>query len=180
MAFPVTHSPITSNGTSHKLHHLQPFKIALPEQRGPEQDLVLRVSFHSHVYSQAYDGEPTVEAIFLDEAGKRRAFCPVRYGSCLTLPARCESFILGNGLTFESKDRNARNHLTVCDNPSKDGNKYHIYFELLPSSSRGIDVEFVVKSAFDKEYVAAHHRRREHIRRFIRQCHFKQERVPRP
>lgn len=178
MTFPVTHSPITSNGSSHKLHHLQPFKISLPEQRGPEQDLVVRVSFHSHVYSQTYDGAATVEAVFPDEAGKRRVFCPVRYASCLLLPGLCENFILNNGLTFESKDRNARNHLAVCDDPSTNGYKYHIYFELLPSSSRGIDVEFVVKSAFDKEYVAAHHRRREHIRRFIKQCHFRQERVP--
>ena len=47
-----------------------------------------------------------------------------------------------------------------------------------PSKIAGVHVEFVVKSAYDKEYVAAHHKRREHVKRFLRQCHFKQERVP--
>lgn len=178
MTFPVTHQPILSNGTTHKLHHLQPFKVTLVDHIAAGQDLVVRVSFHSHVYSQSYSGGITAEFVFLDEGGKSRAFCPLRYTSCLSLDTLCTQFLQNNGLTFESKDRNQRNHLTVVGDPTIDGMKYHIYYELMPSKTAGVNVEFVVKSAYNKDYVAAHHKRREHVKRFLRQCHFKQERVP--
>jgi len=178
LTFPVTHQPILSNGTTHKLHHLQPFKVTLADQIAPGQDLIVRVSFHSHAYSQAHDRSPTVEAVFLDEGGKSRVFCPIRYKAYLSLHTLCTQFLLNNGLTFESKDRNQRNHLTIAGDPTTDGVKYHVYYELMPSKTAGVNVEFVVKSAYDKEYVAAHHKRREHVKRFLRQCHFKQERVP--
>lgn len=177
MAFPVLHAPLASNGNKYTMHHLTPFRIKLAGKGAPGCDLTVRVSYHSHVYSKT-DSPAATELRFVDEGGKWREFCTVRYALCLGLPAQCHDLVMLNFPSWESEDNGGRNNMAVSEAQPASGTKYLIFYELFPSEAEGIDVEFVVKSAYEKPFDAARTGRRQKIHALLRTVLFTKTRMP--
>jgi hypothetical protein len=177
MAFPVQHSPITSGKTKYSLHHLQPFSIKLAGKGKDGLDLTIRVSYHSHVYSKTYTDE-AVGHKFQDEGGKWREFCVDRYKLCLNLPSICADMLNQNYPSWESEDGGSKNNMAVSEANPTSGFKYLIFYELFPSAAEGVDVELVVKSAYEKQFDASRTGKRQKVIALARSVLFTGRRVP--
>lgn len=177
MAFPVLHSPITSGGTKYSLHHLQPFVVKLDGKGKDGKDLSVRVSYHSHVYSKADSPEATGHR-FQDEGGKWREFCTDRYTLCVDLPTICSDMVNLNFPSWESEDNGGKNHLAVSDATPSAGTKYLVFYELLPSETQGIDIELVVKSAYEKPFDPTRIKRRYKVQMLLRTVLFSGSKLP--
>lgn len=159
------------------MHHLQPQTIKLEGKGRDGDDLIVRVSYHSHVYSKA-DSAAAVELRFLDEGGKMREFCTERYGWCLDLPSACKSMVVENYPSWPSEDGGGRNNMAVTEATPTSGVRYHIFYEIFPSQSEGIDLELVVKSAYEKEFDASRTGRRTKVHALLRGSFFNDRRIP--
>lgn len=177
MAFPVIHSPITSRQVRYSVHHLQPQTIKLEGKGKDGHDLAVRVSYHSHVYSKA-DSEDATELRFLDEGGKMREFCTARHGWSLGLPDACRSMVVDNYPSWPSEDGGGRNNMTVTEAAPTSGVRYLIFYEIFPSQAKGIDLELVVKSAYEKEFDASRTGRRKKLHALLRESLFNDRRIP--
>lgn len=173
----VVHKPVVSAGVRYSLHHLQPLRVTLPGDASNSGDLVTRVSFHSHVYSQSHPSG-TGGAVFLDEGGRKREFCSGRHQLSLALPQHCRTMIVNAYPTWRSRDRNNTNNMAVCDAQPRTGTCYLIFYELHPSLASGIHVEMVVKSAYRGYLDSSRTGRRLTVRQAIKQCHWEGKRIP--
>lgn len=172
-----THQPIHSNGQDYSLHHLQPRRHSVPGHGRDGVDLIVRVSFFSHVYST----DPVVdavEALFEDERRRVRQFCTVRHDLSVALPQLCCDLIDRNQPTWRSIDKSHLNNLAVCDSPLLNGEKYVIYFDVHPSRADGVHVEMSVKSAYVKFVDFSRTGKRDTMRQILKRCHFQGVRVP--
>lgn len=170
------HGPVVSCGQRYIMHHLQPHRHSLAGQGRAGADLVVRISYRSHVYSVTPD-ELSPNARFPDEHGRARQFCPVRYRASLQLPRLCCELIDRNQPTWPSRDRNGMSSLAVCESIHGGGLKYLIFFRVFPSAVAGLDVEMEIKSAYD----AAHdpsHVKRVGLRQVLKRCHFQNVEIP--
>ena len=177
MAFPVQHAPITSAGTRYSLHHLQPFTIKLDGKGKDGLDLTVRISFHSHVYSKV-DSDDATGHRFVDEGGKWREFCTDRYALCLGLPSICTEMVIRNFPSWESRDGGKKNNMTVSEAVPTSGLKYLIFYQLVPSLADGVDVELVVKSAYEREFLAERTGKRLGVQTLLRTVLFKGTKLP--
>ncbi|UDF04521.1 hypothetical protein [Asticcacaulis sp. AND118] len=173
----INHGPISSNGTNYSLHHLQPFRIILQGHARDGTDLILRLSFNSHVYSTAHDAA-SLECVILDKGGHSRTFCTVRYSLSRRLPGICEALILNNDYTWQSTDRNRVNNLAMCESPLQSGMKYLIVYSVFPSRRPDIHLEFNVKSAYEKTIDATRIKNRQKIRQILKQSYFNNRPIP--
>jgi hypothetical protein len=139
--------------------------------------IIVRVSYHSHVFSIA-DGDGALAHRFMDEAGKWRSFCQTRYSKSLALPHVCGEMVENNFPSWVSQDRNRRNNMAVTDANAAVGWQYVIMYSLFPSSAKGFDVELVVKSAYEKEVVGLHKLKKSGIRQLVKTCYFQQVAIP--
>jgi hypothetical protein len=177
VAFPVIHSPIVSRKVNYSLHHLQPQKIKL-EGKGKEgRDLTVRVSYHSHVYSKA-DSEGAIEVRFSDEGGKTREFCTERHTWSLGLPKACRDMVINNYPSWPSEDGGGRNNMAVTEPAPSSGVRYLIFYEIFPSQADEIDLELVVKSAYEKDFDASRTGPRRKVHALLRESLFNERRVP--
>ncbi|WP_127090254.1 hypothetical protein [Aquabacter cavernae] len=166
----VVHKPLVSGGILYSLHHLQPLRVTLPAAARDAADLVTRVSFHSHVYSQSHPG-PSGGAVFEDEAGRWREFCPARHTLSQTLPRHCQDMIASAYPTWPSRDRNNINNMAVCDAQPETGERYVIFYEVVPSPAKGVHVKLIVKSAYSTHFDSARTGKRMTVRQVIKKCH---------
>jgi hypothetical protein len=175
--FPVVHSPIKSNGIKYTLHHLQPQRITLEGHGRDRATITIRISYHSHVYSIADQDSPSAHK-FSDESGKQRYFCEQRYGHSLTLPDICKAMIEDNFPTWVSQDRNTRNNMIVTELNPKDGLQYVVLYSLTPSLGHNVDVELVVKSAYEKHMRYIRELKKFGVRQLVKKCYFEGKPIP--
>jgi hypothetical protein len=175
--FPVIHLPIKSNGAKYSLHHLQPSRVYLAGHGDDGSTIVIRISYYSHVYSIADQDEATSHQ-FSDEGGKQRYFCPKRYQHSLNLPKICQAMIEKNYPTWISQDRNTRNNMAVADSNPKDGLQYVTLYSLTPSHESQIDVEVIIKSAYEKYINNIGKLKKLGVRQIVKKCYYDNISIP--
>ncbi|MGH6862418.1 MAG: hypothetical protein ACRECY_19410 [Phyllobacterium sp.] len=74
--------------------------------------------------------------------------------------------------SWESRDKNKVNNLVICGAQPITGTHYAILYRMMPSRSKGIDIEFVVKSAYQRYFDMAKTGKREKIRVLIKKSHY--------
>lgn len=168
---------ITVDGTVYSLSHLSPFTYTCSGVGRDGADIVVRVSFKTHVYSKSLAIVSDPHHLF-DEGGQKRVFCPQRYLISLTLPQRCRKMISDNFLTWVSEDKNTVSNMAVLDGAIADGEHAVMFYYLYPSRVSGVDVELVVKSSYMKELIASRIKRRFNVVQKIKECYFKRKVVP--
>jgi len=168
---------ITVDDIDYSLSHLRPFTCTCAGSGRDGADIVVRVSFKTHVYSKSPEIVSDPHHLF-DENGKKRVFCKERYEISLTLPQRCREMISRNFLTWVSSDRNTISNMAILDGPIVDGDHAVMFYYLYPSLSSEVDVELVVKSSYIKSLIATRIKRRFNVVQKIKECYFKQKVVP--
>ena len=172
-------SSLTCDSVRYDLGHLAPFVHLLEGQGRDGADIRVRITFQSHVFSKDAADKPHH---FVDEAGKRRAFCPIRFGVSMGLPAACSDFLLRNVLTWEERDKSSSSNLAViipAGAPLVSGSYQTLFYYLMPSRVPGIDVEMIVKTCYEKEINFDFRRRREKIIKHIKTAYYQQTTIPR-
>lgn len=115
---------------------------------------------------------------FMDEGGRGRVFCEDRYNASTGLPDVCRRMLDENFLTWEAQDRNGVSNMAVIDGELVTGNHTAIIYYLFPSQVEGLDVELVVKSAYEKEIDFSHIKRRFKVVQLVKTCYYKGQKVP--
>jgi hypothetical protein len=157
--------------------HLIPFVHVLPRIGPLQQDIRVRVSFRSHVFSKAVSA-PQSARDFRDENGKARSLCPLRMAVSLGLPDVCRRMMDKNYLTWISADRNSVSNLAVVDGVVRNGSQTCVFYALYPSKVPDIDVELVVKSAYETLIRADRIKRRFKVLQLIKKCVWEQKPLP--
>ena len=129
--------------------HLVPFSHTLVGHGEDGADIVVRISYTSHVFSQSLV-EHTDPFDFRDKNESKRRFCLDRYTGSLALHDLCRDMINRNLYTFISRDRNSVSNLTVVGDNLTTGPHYAIFYTLFPSRLDGYDVELQVRSAYER------------------------------
>ncbi len=167
---------VTIDGVTHDCTHLTATVHTIVATQTGQQDIRVRVSYKSHVYSEKCE---THQADFLDELNRPRVFLPERYALCLNLPQICEGLVLQNGNTWVSTDASTNMNLACIPGANLvTGVHYVVFYYLYPSSVEGIDVEMVVISAFEREVNFDHIRRRYKVQQKIKEAFYQDKRVP--
>lgn len=169
---------LTFHGQSRCLKHLAPFTHRLKGHGPKGTDLVVRITFGSHVFSKS---EGTGRHDFIDESSNRRYFCEDRYAFSLTLTEEIKKILDQNVYTWEAQDRNQAANLAVLAPATvqlvSGAHNVIVYF-LHKSSVPGIDVEMVVKSCYMMEVDFKRHPKRGKIRSCVKTVCFKGGRIP--
>lgn len=168
---------IEVDGAVYSLQHLEPFTHVCPSKGKDNTDLVVHVSFMTHVYSKSLEIVSHPHHLF-DENGVKRAFCLDRYTLSLTLQELCIKMMDENYLTWISQDKNGISNMSALDGPISDGNHYVIFYYVFPSRRTGCDVELVVKSAYRKDIIAHRIKRRYNVIQKLRECLFSEKKIP--
>jgi len=113
-------------GTEYPLAHLQSFRVTVPAKDPLAVPAVLQVTFSDHVYSVKWDDAAHTAEHLIGGNGDPRAFCPVRYGCSIELPALIAYHV--GGKAFLGRDGNGVwNHFFYGE---ADGIQYPVYFRL--------------------------------------------------
>lgn len=80
--------------------------------------------------------------------------------------------------SWVTQDRNRRNNLAVTDAFASAGMRYVVLFALSPSKAGDVNVELVVKSAFEKDISSLTGKKRTGVRQMIKKCHFQDIELP--
>lgn len=166
------------HGQSKCLKHLRPFTHRLIGHAPDKDDLVVRVTFESHVFSVS---ESNGAHDFLDEARKKRLFCPDRYAFSQGLPDQVRGILDLNVYTWEEKDKNQVANLAVLAPANVQlisGAHNVLIYYLYRSNVAGIHVEMRVKSCYMKEINFMKRPKREKIRTHVKTVCFKGGRIP--
>ena len=116
----------TLGGVAYPLGHLQSFRLTVPQRDPLEAPAILQVTFSNHVYSVKWDDDVHTAEHRLVGEREERAFCPVRYGCSIGLPAHLAYHI--GGKAYEGRDsKGAMNRFFYAE---ADGIPYPIYFAL--------------------------------------------------
>lgn len=173
MSIRTRHAPLNYDGREYNFDHIEAFHSSLDGHGRDGEDIRIRVSFQSHVYSEACSAFEIEK--FADEGNKFRKLCTLRYNLSLELPNLCESCIGDNWLTWESKDRNRVSNLMTVD--IEGGQSYAIVYRLTPSLSDHHDVELIVKSAYPKDNMRPN-KRKFNVKQLIKRCYFQNVSIP--
>ncbi len=117
------------------------------------KELSILVRFMSHCFSKKYEPSAHAEgdSVLHDAAGRRRSFCPTRYGLSMRLPVLIRSLNHPKASVFQTaRERNWLHSVTVADDQSD----YHIFFELrraASAASDGVDLNLIVESAYPQD-----------------------------
>lgn len=170
-------TPLNINGQTYKFLHLNPTAVDLPKDGLNGDNLRVRVSYSSHVFSTSQ--KPTAAfAKVKDEQNNDRYFCLRRYKLSEKIPAMCMKLLEQNEQTWISKDNNQASNLAVIDSNHTDGDHDVIFYSLFPSKVDGLDVEMVVKSAFNKYINFSKIKRKYGVKQQVKTCFFKNKSVP--
>lgn len=135
-------------GEVHSIAHLAGDEIKCPCQ-AIKRDLVVRVSYKNHCYTEAWDAErhSREEILLYDAPDRPRAFCPIRHKLSFELPKLIEA--LPKARVYQTPE--ARNFvyvvtLRVLNRP------YEIYFQLQRSQPEDkADLRLTIESAYPAE-----------------------------
>lgn len=164
------------NSHTFSMNHLTPQRHIVIGHGHSGADITVRTSYHSHVFSTAT--KPTDSAYFWDENHIKRTFCPKRHARSFVLPQMCAEMIKQNHLTWISRDKNRISNLAVNGNQLNAGRHYVVFYYLFPSKANEIDVELVVKSAYEMYVDFRRIKRRFNTIQQIKTCYYKKKKVP--
>jgi hypothetical protein len=169
--------PLSINGQIYKFLHLNPTAVDLLGHGLEGGNLRVRISYRSHVFSASQ--KPTEAFVKLkDEQNNDRYFCLTRYKLSKKIPVMCKQMLEQNGKTWISQDNKQASNLAVIDSQHTDGDHDVIFYSLFPSKVDGLDVEMVVKSAFNKYIKFSNIERKYGVRQQVKTCFFKNKSVP--
>jgi hypothetical protein len=142
-------------GADYPLAHLQSFRVTVPAKDPLAVPATLQVTFSNHVFSVKWDAAVHTAEHLIDENGDPRAFCPVRYGCSIGLPALIAYHV--GGKAFEGRDGNGLWNFFFYG--EADGIAYPVYFRL-GRADRIPDVHGIlhVISAYQNPDLRARHR----------------------
>ena len=170
-------APIQVNGQTLVFPHLVPHVVDLPNHGLHGATLRVRISYQSHVFSQSC-AHNDKKFHFRDEGNNKRSFCIDRFNLSKGLPSICKNLLESNAYTWESKDKNRISNLAVIDGALVSGLHQIIVYYLFPSKVDGLDVEMVVKSAYEKNINFDHIKRRKRMIQMVKTCFYQKKRLP--
>ncbi|HHS94711.1 MAG TPA: hypothetical protein ENK63_05180 [Rhodobacterales bacterium] len=171
------HARLVIDGTAYEFDHLAPRVVCLQGHGRDGSDIRVRLSFQTHVYSRAC-GRSGADYDFRDEGQNKRCFCPRRYAQSKDLANLCETLVETKALTWVSQDKNRASNLMAVEGALTNGQHYVIVYYLFVSRVPGIDVEMVIKSAYEKEMDFSRIKRRFNTVQLIKTCYYERKRVP--
>jgi hypothetical protein len=160
------------------LKHLAQFTYCYCGHAHNKSDLIVRVTFESHVFSTSNGQGPHD---FLDENGNNRWFCEDRYAVSLGLRAEVAQILDLNVYTWEERDRNQAANLAVLTpaaQPLSNSTHRVVIYYLYGSTVPGIHVEMKLKTCYSKEIDFTKRSKREKIRTYIKSICYKGGRIP--
>jgi hypothetical protein len=142
-------------GVEYPLGHLQSFRVTVPQKDPLQAPAILQVTFGSHAFTVKWDDAAHTAEHRFEAKGEVRAFCPVRYGCSINLPAIIGYHVAGKA--FEGRDsRGAMNRFFYAE---ADSIPYPIYFALDRADRiPGVDGVLHVISAYQNAAMPARHR----------------------
>lgn len=166
------HPNITSNGVSYSFHHLQSHRINLPDIGKSGNPIICRVHYSTHVYSKRMQPGAT-EYCFQDRNGQDREFCPIRFAQSQNLPNIVSNLTNNAGVSKDT--RGVTNLLTVPGRVA--GIFYGVFFHLVPSTEKDIDVEMYIRSAYEVNSNQQNVKKNT-LKYYIKKCHFEDTPIP--
>jgi hypothetical protein len=145
----------TLGGVEYPLDHLQSFRVTVPQKDPLQAPAVLQVTFSNHVYSVKWDDAVHTADHRIETNNEVRAFCPVRYGCSIGLPAHIAYHVAGKA--FEGRDsKGAMNRFFYAE---ADSIPYPIYFALGAADRiPGVHGVMHIISAYQNPNLRARHR----------------------
>lgn len=142
-------------GVAYPLAHLQSFRVTVPQKDPLQAPAVLQVTFSNHVYTEKWNDVIHTADHRIEANNEARAFCSVRYGCSIALPALIAYHV--GGKAFEGRDSNgAMNRFFYAE---ADSIPYPIYFKLGRADRiPGVDGVLHIISAYQRPMMPARHR----------------------
>lgn len=152
---PISERTFHLAGVQYPLRHLSRFTVVVPAKDPLASPAKLEVTFSHHVFSEKWDETLHTAEHRYEAGGEVRAFCPVRYGCSINLPAIVGYHVAGKA--FESRDGNGvLNHFFYAD---ADGIAYPVFFRLRKSDRiMGVDGILHIVSAYQNPKLPAKHK----------------------
>lgn len=138
-------------GSTFTFDHLQTFDIeVIKPAKGdfPELRYIVRIVFHSHVFTEDCPNPGTGPEFLVDESGRPRVFDLARYKGSLKLPALISALVDGKTFCHEAK---YGNYLYWDPPPGVDVPPFLFFFNLVVSSRDPNLIVMNVQSAYIKE-----------------------------
>jgi hypothetical protein len=133
------------DGSEHSIAHLAGMDLACP-CKPIERELMIRVAFKNHCYTEDYDPEKHQrhEILITEAKNRHRVFCPIRYALSHRLPKILAG--LPNGKVHQTAQ--VRNYVFVVP-LEVDGEFYEVYFMLQRAAPDDkADLRLTVESAY--------------------------------
>ena len=145
----------TLSGVEYPLGHLQSFRVTVPQKDPLQASAVLQVNFSNHAYTEKWNPATHTAEHKIVVDSEERAFCSVRYGCSIELPALIQYHV--GGKAFEGRDSNgAMNRFFYAE---ADSIAYPIYFKLGRADRiPGVDGILHIISAYQNPALPARHR----------------------
>ncbi|UWQ10184.1 hypothetical protein K3X41_09605 [Aliiroseovarius crassostreae] len=171
MSISEKYSPVTIEGITYDLSHLDAFRADFPGKGKEGEDLQVDVKFSTHVFTErATHGR---RRDIQDQSGTWRTFCSDRYSVSLLVPDIITGLISDDEHTAISKDFNKGSNLVVVR--GHDGKDWSVFFCFEPSVQ---GVQLLVLSVYEKTGNLFHHAKFNKVSYFARQCLFSGKRIP--
>lgn len=133
----------TFGGTRYDLTHLDPMTVVIKCPKGERPDLLVRVTFGAHVFSQTWKPNDAADMLCMDGSTQRR-FCPVRYGHSQHLPGIVERGLNGRVLA------SPRQRFILFGNPPLVAQAYPVFFRMRVLQKPPFNASVDVVSAYDR------------------------------
>jgi len=148
-------APFSLGGVEYPLDHLRSFRLEVAHKDPLAGPALLRVTYSCHVFSEGWDAERHSPDHLIEEDGEQRAFCAVRYGCSINLPALLKYHCAGKA--FKRRDRNGYwNNFFYAE---ADGVPYPVFFSLTRADKKAdVDGILHIKSAYQDADLMAKHR----------------------
>jgi hypothetical protein len=145
------HPPVTGQGKTYDLAHLNPFFIEVPSLLVKDKAaLKVFIRFSNHCFTDKYNEgtHPSGFPVMHDHNGRARSFCFERYDLSLKLPAQMARLSDPRIKIYQTAV--ARNWCWKMELELDDAT-YHIFFEIRkskPGDPEGSDLVLMVESAY--------------------------------
>jgi hypothetical protein len=149
---PPYHAPVVIDGQAYAFSHLEPFQMQVDSVKAGKR-LRIHVRFMSHCFTKKYDVacHPKHDPILHGTAGRRRSFCPIRYGISVRLPEMIGALNHPRSTVVQTARERNWLHSVSIDEPT---GKYQIFFELrraAASDRERQELNLVVESAYHQD-----------------------------
>lgn len=168
----LTHSPVTIDGVSHDVSHLNCFGVVLPNMGKQADDLRIEIVFSCHVYTERSEQRHICDV--KDHRGNARCFDFERHQLSLTLPQLVGQALRQNDFVYTVKDHNQISNLALFKLQNNDYYRVVHFFE--PHNEFA---EFDLRMNVVSAYIAGKpNSKGNRLSYFARKCLFETRRVP--